>query len=585
MLFILTLGPGLPTLEWPSDQQTTPHNREPLHRKLARVALASQKEESGSGGGSVVKEPGGVLPPHEAAGQHGTNPGVNLDFSFEPEDDAQNGDSEEEHQEFFQGEDGENDLEVLKNGVPAVDATGPPGEPIIMYPNLITVREEYITAKQEDPLLTVSAKALWEDPLQMVGEMSSCKEADKAVSGPVDFSSGFLLVDANGGLNQQRISVCNAVAVARLLNATLVVPRFLFDSVWLDGSQFQNIFDLDHFARTLAPDVRVVLAAPVGAWSPDQEKEHSLVVPKYSPPEFYLEHGAPLLKQHGVLKLAGYMHGLGFQGVPQELQRLRCRANYEALRLAPGLQAFADLLVERMRAQSGGRFLALHLRFEKDMVADTCCDYGGGEEERADLAAYRAEHFPGMAVKYGEMTDADVLRKKGHCPLTPEELGLLLAGMGYDNETVVYIAAGEVYGGARRMAVFEKLFPRSFTKRSLASAEELAPFAAHTSQLAALDTYVAVQSDVFAYGHTGSNFPKIVSGLRLYSGQRRTIAPYKKKLAVLFERARTEQVSWSEFSQQVRKMHPARKVSKEFGKNLYREPIPDCTCQLGTDVV
>lgn len=249
------------------------------------------------------------------------------------------------------------------------------------------------------------------------------------------------------------------------------------------------------------------------------------------------------------------------------------------------MQAFADLLVERMRAQSGGRFLALHLRFEKDMVADTCCDYGGGEAERADLEAYRAEHFPGMAVKYGEMTDADALRKMGHCPLTPEELGLLLAGMGYDNETVVYIAAGEVYGGARRVTVFEKLFPRAFTKRSLASAEELAPFAAHKSQLAALDTYVAVQSDVFAYGHTGSNFPKIVSGLRLYSGQRRTIAPYKKKLAVLFERARTEQISWSDFSQQVRKMHPARKVSKDFGKNLYREPIPDCTCQLGTSMI
>lgn len=222
--------------------------------------------------------------------------------------------------------------------------------------------------------------------------------------------------------------------------------------------------------------------------------------------------------------------------------------------------------------------MALHLRFEKDMVADTCCDYGGGESERADLAAYRAEHFPGMAKKYAEMTDGDLLRKKGHCPLTPEELGLLLAGLGYDNETAVYIAAGEVYGGARRMAGFEELFPRSFTKRTLASADELAPFEAHTSQLAALDTYVAAQSDVFAYGHTGSNFPKIVSGLRLYSGQRRTIAPYKKKLAILFNKARSESLSWSMFSHKVRAMHPPRRLSKEFGKDLYREPIPDCTC-------
>lgn len=117
-------------------------------------------------------------------------------------------------------------------------------------------------------------------------------------------------------------------------------------------SQFHNIFDLDHFKKALAPDIPVVLEAPAGGWSPAEEKDHSLVVPKYSPPEFYLEHGAPLLKQYGVLKLAGYMHGLGFQGVPHELQRLRCRANYEALRLAPGLQ------VRRLPLRSG--FCALH---------------------------------------------------------------------------------------------------------------------------------------------------------------------------------------------------------------------------------
>ncbi|MFS7997995.1 putative GDP-fucose protein O-fucosyltransferase [Helianthus anomalus] len=39
------------------------------------------------------------------------------------------------------------------------------------------------------------------------------------------------------------------------------------------------------------------------------------------------------------------------------------------------------------------RYLALHLRFEIDMVAHSLCDFGGGEEEK-ELQAYREIHFP-----------------------------------------------------------------------------------------------------------------------------------------------------------------------------------------------
>lgn len=49
------------------------------------------------------------------------------------------------------------------------------------------------------------------------------------------------------------------------------------------------------------------------------------------------------------------------------------------------------------RAGKPSRFLALHLRFEIDMVAHSLCEYGGGEEERKVLEAYRAIHFPSLA--------------------------------------------------------------------------------------------------------------------------------------------------------------------------------------------
>jgi len=40
------------------------------------------------------------------------------------------------------------------------------------------------------------------------------------------------------------------------------------------------------------------------------------------------------------------------------------------------------------------KYLALHLRFEEDMVAYSLCDFGGGEAERKELQAYREDHFP-----------------------------------------------------------------------------------------------------------------------------------------------------------------------------------------------
>ncbi|GJN28608.1 hypothetical protein PR202_gb16812 [Eleusine coracana subsp. coracana] len=64
-------------------------------------------------------------------------------------------------------------------------------------------------------------------------------------------SNGFLIVEANGGLNQQRISICDAVAVARILNATLVTPVFHVNSVWRDSSKFGDIFDEEHFIESL----------------------------------------------------------------------------------------------------------------------------------------------------------------------------------------------------------------------------------------------------------------------------------------------------------------------------------------------
>lgn len=76
------------------------------------------------------------------------------------------------------------------------------------------------------------------------------------------------------------------------------------------------------------------------------------------------------------------------------------------------------------------------------MAAHSACDFGGGKAEKLALAKYRQVIWQGRVLN-SQFTDEE-LRSQGRCPLTPEEIGLLLAALGFDNSTRLYLASHKV---------------------------------------------------------------------------------------------------------------------------------------------
>ncbi|XP_020868626.1 uncharacterized protein At1g04910 isoform X2 [Arabidopsis lyrata subsp. lyrata] len=399
-------------------------------------------------------------------------------------------------------------------------------------------------------------------------------------------SNGYFIIEANGGLNQQRLSICDAVAVAGLLNATLVIPIFHLNSVWRDSSKFGDIFDEDFFIYALSKNVNVVKELPKDILERYNYNISSIVnlrLKAWSSPAYYLQKVLPQLLRLGAVRVAPFSNRLA-HAVPAHIQGLRCLANFEALRFADPIRLLAEKMVNRMvtkSVQSGGKYVSVHLRFEMDMVAFSCCEYDFGKAEKLEMDMARERGWKGKFRRRGRVIRPGANRIDGKCPLTPLEVGMMLRGMGFNNSTLVYVAAGNIYKADKYMAPLRQMFPLLQTKDTLATPEELAPFKGHSSRLAALDYTVCLHSEVFV-STQGGNFPHFLIGHRryLYKGHAETIKPDKRKLVQLLDKP---SIRWDYFKKQMQDMlrhNDAKGVElRKPAASLYTFPMPDCMCK------
>ncbi|PRQ16397.1 putative GDP-fucose protein O-fucosyltransferase [Rosa chinensis] len=365
-------------------------------------------------------------------------------------------------------------------------------------------------------------------------------------------NNGYLMVSCNGGLNQMRAAICDMVAIARYLNVTLVVPELDKTSFWADPSEFQDIFDVDHFITSLRDEVRILKELP-----PRVKRRVELGMVYTMPPvswsdiSYYHNQILPLIQKYKVVHLNKTDARLANNGQPLEIQKLRCRVNFSALRFTSQIEELGRRVINLLRAK--GPFLVLHLRYEMDMLAFSGCTQGCNAEEVEELTRMRYA-YPWWKEK---IINSDLKRKDGLCPLTPEETALTLSALEIDPNIQIYIAAGEIYGGERRMASLAKAFPKLVRKETLLEPSDLRFFQNHSSQMAALDYLVSLESDIFVPTYDG-NMAKVVEGHRRFLGFKKTILLDRRLLVDLIDQYNGGELNWDEFSSAVKEAHAER---------------------------
>jgi hypothetical protein len=90
---------------------------------------------------------------------------------------------------------------------------------------------------------------------------------------------------------------------------------------------------------------------------------------------------------------------LANNGLPLDLQKLRCRVNYHAIKFTPQIENLGRKLIQMLREK--GPFVALHLRYEMDMLAFSGCTQGCTDKEAEELKNMRSFYVSCFALCIG----------------------------------------------------------------------------------------------------------------------------------------------------------------------------------------
>ncbi|KAI3414413.1 O-fucosyltransferase family protein, partial [Psidium guajava] len=430
------------------------------------------------------------------------------------------------------------------------------------------------TLKEEPREKAEEESSFWEQPEGMGyrGCLVWSKDYRQRSERIVKERRKYVMVVVAGGINQQRNQIVDAVVIARILEAVLVVPVFQVNVIWGDDSEFSDIFDLDHFKRVLANDVRVISSLP----STHIRTRPAVVRPTslHISADWIRSNYLRRLEKVGVLLLRGLDSRLS-KDLPSDLQKLRCKVAFHALKFAPRILELGNKLAERM--QSKGPYIALHLRMEKDVWVRTGC-LPGLSPEYDELISRERKRHPELLTAKSNITYHE-RELAGLCPLNALEVARLLKALGAPKNARIYWAGGQPLGGKEALSPLTEEFPHFYSKQDLALPGELEPFANKASVMASIDYIICERSDVFLPSH-GGNMGHALQGQRAYAGHRKYITPNKRHMLPYFLNTSLPEPEFRRIMQELHRDslgQPELRTSK-VGRDVTKYPIPYCMC-------
>ncbi|KAK4364368.1 hypothetical protein RND71_015726 [Anisodus tanguticus] len=435
-----------------------------------------------------------------------------------------------------------------------------------------------ISTVNENSIVNDEKSEFWKQPdgLGYRPCLDFSEEYRKASREIVKDRTKYLMVVVSGGMNQQRNQIVDAVVIARILGAALVVPVFQVNPIWGDESEFSDIFDVDHFKNVLANDVRIVSSLPSThvMTRPVEEKR----TPLHTSPEWIRSHYTRKLRREGVLLLRGLDSRLS-KDLPSDLQKLRCKVAFHALRFNPSILELGNKLTERMR--SSRPFLALHLRMEKDVWLRTGC-LPGLSHKYDEMINNERKRRPDLLTSRSNMTYHD-RKLAGLCPLNVLEvtrqvlyfLTKLIKALGAPKGARIYWAGGIPLGGKEALQPLTKEFPHFISKEDLALPGELEPFSMKASLMAAIDYIVCENSDVFMPSH-GGNMGHAIQGHRAYAGHKKTITPNKRQMLPHFLNSSLNEAEFNRIILDLHKDSLGHLEHRKTGRDVTKYPVPEC---------
>ncbi|CAK9322503.1 unnamed protein product [Citrullus colocynthis] len=323
------------------------------------------------------------------------------------------------------------------------------------------------------------SKKLW-GAVKPLASLQPYANSRSSYHAPSEQSNGFIYAKIFGGFANIRSSICDLVAISRLLNATLVLPE-IQESTRTRGisdrfKSFSYLYNEEQFISYLKNDVVVVKSLPDNLKASRKRNEFPTFKPKSSAsPSYYLQKVLPSLKNAKVIGLVlndgGCLQSVLPSGM-SELQRLRCRVAFHALNFRPEVQMLGKKIVQRLRAW-GQPFLAFHPGLIRDILAyHGCAELF--QDVHTELIQYRRVQMIKKGIIREELSvDSRKRRDNGACPLMPEEVGVLLRAMGYPSKTIVYVAGSEIFGGQRMLIPLHAMFNNLVDRTSFCNKEEL----------------------------------------------------------------------------------------------------------------